>query len=203
MIYVSLDCEMGGIDPEYSLLTTYIGAYNEAFELLDDLYLYTKPNDGRYVLSAGGMAVNRINIVEHDRNAITYKEARSKLGSFLRMNYERNGNKRMTCLGHNVTTDLRVIWGNIYPREKWETYVSYRVEDTSPVCQFLLRRGILPYNAQGKEGVSGSLESLAKYLGIPVDDSKLHDAKYDTQLTVEVAKALGELDLSVKAADRE
>ena len=70
--------------------------------------------------------------------------------------------------------------------ETWETFVSYRKLDTQAVCQFLKSCNRFP------DDVSGSLESIAKYFNIPIDENDLHDAKVDTLLTVEVFKKLRE-----------
>jgi hypothetical protein len=192
-MYIVIDAEMGGIDLKYSLLTAYFGVFDEDFNFIDKLYLYLKPDDGVYSVSAQGMEINGIDLVKHDKVAITYNNGRSALGAFLRK-HSPGGEHRLTCVGHNVTTDLRCIWDKVYAREKWEEFVSYRVLDTSPICQFLIAKGVLPYDVQGKEGVSGSLESLAAYLGVPITGN-LHDAKVDAHLTIGVLQALLKLDL--------
>jgi hypothetical protein len=188
-MYIALDCEMGGIDLKYSLLTAYFSVFDDEFKMLGDLYLRLKPDDGDYLVSAGGMAVNKIDLVEHDKVAITYAQGRSELGNFLR-NVTEQGKHKLRVLGHNVGGDVRFVWDKVYARQKWETYVSYRQLDTATICQFLKDCGKIPKDIDGPEGVSGSLMSLVRYFDIPYKEEELHDAKVDTLLTVEVYKKM-------------
>jgi hypothetical protein len=188
-MYISLDCEMGGIDLKYSLLSAYFVVLDDQFNPTQDLYLRLKPDDGDYIVCAEAMGVNKINLVEHDKLAIPYKEARAQLGPLLR-NASNNGAVKLRALGHGVSGDIRFVWDKIYDRKKWEAYVSYRNLDTATICQFLKDKGTLPTAIDGPEGVSGSLMSLVRYFGIFYEEATLHDAKVDTLLTVEVYKRM-------------
>ena len=190
-VYIALDCEMGGIDLKYSLLTVYFSVFDANFQLIDDLYLYLKPDDGDYIVCGEALGVNKINLVGHDKRAITYREGRSALGEFLRKISLRTPHfEKLRALGHNVGGDIRFVWDKIYGRSKWEQYVSYRYLDTATICQFLKDKGTLPSEIDGPVGVSGSLMSLARYLNIPHCEEDLHDAKVDTLLTVEVYRQM-------------
>jgi len=188
-VYIALDAEMGGIDLKYSLLQVYLAVLDNNLMLLDDLKLELKPDDGVYIVSGGGMAVNKIDLAKHDQIAVTYSAGRSLLGEFLRRTTKASQYK-LRALGHNVSGDIRFVWDKIYRREKWESYVSYRQVDTATICQFLKDKGSIPASVDGPEGVSGSLMSLVRYFGIPYQEDNLHDAKVDTLLTVEVYKKM-------------
>lgn len=188
-MYIALDCEMGGIDLKYSLLTVYFGILNKNFDLVDELYLRLKPDDSTYILTARGMEVNGLNLVDHDLAAITYAEGKDTLRKWLYAVSQRQDYERMDPLGHQVDGDIRHIWDKLMAREKWESYVSYRKIDTSSVAKFLRDRGVIPPDHSGPEGVSGSLSSLAEYFGVK-PEGQLHDAKTDTLLTVEVYKKM-------------
>lgn len=188
-MYIALDAEMGGIDLKYSLLTVYFRVLNEEFQFVDELYLRLKPDNGEYIVSARGMEVNQINLVDHDKIAITYTDGKDVIRKWLYGISKLPNYKRMSPIGHQFDGDLRHIWDKIMPREKWEAYVSYRKRDTSSIAEALRDSGIIPSNVMGEEGVSGSLSSLAEFFKVS-PDGNLHDAKVDTILTIEVYKKM-------------
>jgi hypothetical protein len=189
-MYIALDCEMGGIDLKYSLLTAYFVILTDDLQPRSELYLRLKPDDGDYIVCGEALGVNKINLAEHDKVAVPYHEGRSQIGKWLRDTLGAPGRDKLRAIGHNVNGDIRFVWQYLYARQKWETYVSYRQLDTATICQFLKDNGKLPKAVDGPEGVSGSLMSLVRYLGIPYKEEELHDAKVDTLLTVEVYKRL-------------
>jgi len=183
--WLFLDNEMGGIGTQYSLLTVYLAHFTDDLVLVDDLYLYLKPDDGIYKVCGEAMNVNRIDLKVHDTKAITYKEGGTVLYNFLKNNS--SAANRLVPVGHGIYGDIELIIHHLVSRGSWESFVSYRKLDTQAVCQFLKACEMFP------ETVSGSLESIAKYFGIPCDENELHDAKVDTLLSVEVFKKLREL----------
>jgi hypothetical protein len=203
-MYLFFDCEMGGIGREYSLLTAYFIVVDQNFQKVDELYLYTKPDDGIYRVCGRAMEVNQINLSEHDKIAVPYKEAGSILYQFLSKNSDKGKIKLIPC-GHGIRGDIDVIVEHIISRNTFENFTSYRAMCTSAVAQFLLTCKLLPST------VSGSLESLGKYFGIIKDEvpalggphstsfcglldvvTKLHDAKTDTLVTVAVLQKMKE-----------
>ena len=193
MAYLFLDNEMGGIGTQYSLLTVYLAHFTDDLVLVDDLYLYLKPDDGIYKVCGEAMNVNRIDLKVHDTRAITYKEGGTKLYNFLKNNSSTSN--RLVPVGHGIYGDIELIVHNLISRGSWDQWVSYRKLDTQAVCQFLKACGMFP------ENVSGSLESIAKYFGVIVSENELHDAKYDTLLSVEIFKCLKSLMTPVKRAE--
>lgn len=183
-MYLFLDNEMGGLERDkYSLLTVYLLATDDKFNVIGDLYLYLKPEDGIYKVCAEAMNVNKINLVEHDTRAIIYKDGGTKLYNWLR-GLTDDGKNKFTVVGHGVYGDVEWIIHCLMSRGSWEKFTSYRKLDTSAVCQFLKACGKFP------DSVSGSLTSLAKHFGVPVDENLAHDAKYDTELLFQVFQAL-------------
>jgi DNA polymerase III alpha subunit (gram-positive type) len=182
MAYLFLDNEMGGIGTQYSLLTVYLAVYDDNLQFVDELYLYLKPDDGIYKVCGEAMNVNRIDLKVHDTKAITYKEGGTALYNFLKKHG--SAANRLVPVGHGIYGDIELIIHHLVSRGSWESFVSYRKLDTQAVCQFLKACGMFP------ETVSGSLESISNHFHIQVDEDKLHDAKYDTLLSVEVFKGL-------------
>lgn len=168
---------MGGVGLDKSLLTTYLGIFtysDDIYTLEDELYLKTKPNDGAYVCSAEALGVNKIDLVEHEKTAITYSKAGALLRDFL-IKHSTKG--VLIPIGHGVKGDLEFI-----ERKLLKTlyhYISYRALDTGTISQFLKTCGLLE-----NDNRSG-LSYLANKVGIEVP-TDIHDAKVDTELTVEL-----------------
>lgn len=183
-MYLFIDDEMGGLEKEkYSLLTVYLLATDDNYNVIGDLYLYLKPDDGIYKVCAEAMGVNKIDLVKHDAMAITYKDGGTKLYQWLKTLTE-DGKNKFTVVGHGVYGDVEWIIHYLMSRGSWEKFTSYRKLDTQAVCQFLKACGMFP------DDVSGSLISIAQHFEIPVDVDAAHDAKYDAELTYKVFLAL-------------
>lgn len=180
--YVALDTETGGVTLDTSLLTAYLAILDENFGVTTELSLKVKPEDGRYVVTAQALAVNKINLIEHDKVAITYKAAKPLLYNFLKNNFT-VGQDQFIPIGHGIYFDIIRLKQDLISEGSWEQFVSYRLLDTSNVVQFLRAAGLFPND------VSGSLGSLMKHFGItPVGE--LHDARNDTISTVDVLQQL-------------
>lgn len=178
---------MSGLEREkYSLLTSYLMMTDDRFNVIGDLYLYLRPDDGVYKVCAEAMAINKIDLVLHNQRSITYKEGGTKLYNWLKTLTD-GGKVKATVVGHGIHGDVDWITYHLMNRNSWETFTSYRKLDTSSNCQFLKSCGLFP------EDVSGSLTSLAKHFNVVVDENQTHDAKYDTQLTFQVFLELRKL----------
>jgi hypothetical protein len=181
--YLAIDNETGGFDGT-SLLTSYLAVLDEKLDVVADHQFVLKPNNGIYLVEAGGLAVNGINLVEHDRTAVTYSMAGQALRNFLIRETD-SGKNKLIPFGHGVIFDVLSIHAHLLGRATFEQYTSYRKFDTAVVAQFLKFANLLP------QEVSGSLGSLAEYFHIV--PTKLHDAKSDVETTIAVAKAMGAL----------
>ncbi len=185
---------MGGLEKEnYSLLTVCMILLDDNLSYVDELNLSLRPEDGIYRVCVSAMNVNKINLIEHDKIAIPYKEGGTQIFNFLRK-HSNDGKIKLTVCGHGIYGDVDWINYHLISRGSWEKFTSYRKLDTQAVTQFFLSCGIFPTT------VSGSLESIAKYFGIIKEDGtftglilpgeQLHNAKTDTLLTIEVFKKL-------------
>lgn len=211
--YLVMDCETGGFEGT-SLLSFYFGIYDENFQFIDELELFLRPKDHIYKVTAEALGVNNINLIEHEKKAITYQEGGTKLfdfiqrhssipqifipaginldeilaGQFIHLskhNIKFEGEstiEKLEPLGHNVSGDIRRVKEDLISEGSWNKFVSYRVQDTGTVGNFLKKQGKIP-----KE-ISGSLGSYANHFGI--DNSKAHDAKGDCEMTLAVYKEM-------------
>jgi hypothetical protein len=92
---------------------------SDSGEIVNTLNVWVRPDDGKYVVSAGALNVNKIYIPAHDRTAISYTDARPKLQEFLKSCFEAEGG-RVKPAGWNIRFDLDFIWEYLMPREEWE-----------------------------------------------------------------------------------
>lgn len=173
MRFLVLDTESGGPSSDFSLLTAYFSIYDND-TLIADLDLKLKPDDGKYILSVGGMNVNKINFIENDAVALKYKDAKPLLYKFISDNF--NGTK-LTVVGQSVKGDINIVSTYLISTGSWENFVSTSVIDTLVIAKFLQCNGLIPMD------ISLKLESLLKFFGVEYDSSKFHTAKYDTEMT--------------------
>jgi DNA polymerase III alpha subunit (gram-positive type) len=190
--YIALDVETGGIGLDKSLLTAYFLVLDENGDMLTDLSLALKPDDGVYRVTAQALGINGINLIEHDKIAITYTEAAKKLYEFLKY-ASQEGKIKLIPVGHHISFDLDQINDKLLSKPTWENFVSYRLLDTGSVAQFLISCGKL----DGTK-TTGSMESLCKYFNVTHEtlgfkDARLHNAEYDTRATVKVLECMADL----------
>jgi DNA polymerase III epsilon subunit-like protein len=186
---LAYDCETGGLNPrEHSLLTLYMAVFsqdrNGKLSLVQDLDLKIKPNDGEpYSLTAGAMKVNRIDIVKHDRDAVSINEAAHKVYYFLKSASD-DGRTKLVPSGHNEPFDRGFVLNNLLKEEVWKLFVDYHNLDTVSLAKSMKMKNKLPND------LKLNLRSLAKHLGHSIPDSELHTAKGDTLLFVKVLESL-------------
>lgn len=183
--YLAVDNETGGFEGT-SLLQTYLAVLDEKLDVTSTLSIDVKPDSGIYQVEAGGLAVNKIDLVKHDETALTYSAAGKVLRDFL-LAQSLGGHIKLIPLGHGVTSDmigLRVLLS----RANLEMYTSYRKLDTAVIAQYLKFQGKLP------ESVSGSLESLVDYFGLTAyAAAPAHTAKGDVGQTIAVLRKMSKL----------
>ena len=180
MYYITLDTEGGGLDISYSLLTASFIIFDENNDILDSLDLKLKPKDGKYILSAKAMSVNRIDIAEHDKTAITYDEANLTVRAFLSKVFAMYG--RLIAMGQNISFDYDFIFEHLIDKDEWLKYVDRRPIDLIAISRFFQIKGIIPKNQ------ILNLQSLCKYCEIDVDDSLTHTAYFDSILNIRLFK---------------
>ena len=170
--YFLFDCETGGLDPSYSLLTLFGGVLDSNFNVIETIDLAIKPSSGKYIVHPMSMKTNKIDLVQHDAMAVAEKEAAGKLRSFL-CRHTHAG--RLIPAGHNVRLDLNFA-EVLLPQ--FEQYVLHRAHDTASIASLAQNLGIL------SEGCSLSLPKICEELGI--DSTGLHNAQIDFELTRQV-----------------
>lgn len=212
--YLALDCETGGLEGT-SLLSLYCGVYDESFNLLNELELFLRPKDHIYYVTAEGLGINKIDLVEHEKKAIPYAEGGTLLYNFLRTNsmevkffipegVDININSPIGGLIKVIVTPENIPYEQTF--DKLEPLGHNVSGDIRLVKENLISEGswlkYVSYRTQDtgvvgnflkKQGkipkeISGSLSSLAEHFKI--DSSKAHDAKGDVEMTVNVYKEM-------------
>ena len=181
--YIAFDCETGGLSTNCSLLTAYFVILEaDLTTVVGELDLKIKPNVGeQYVVSAEALGINKINLVEHEKTAITLNQAKTEFYNFLTKN-NMDDKIKYIPVGHNVSFDIGFLKEKLLTAGNWNKLVSYRQMDTGVVGQFLKMTGNM------HKDVSGSLGSMCEYFGVPLTDA--HNARADTIATVKVLRKM-------------
>ena len=179
-MYLFVDTETGGIGLDKSLLTVGFLVVDDDLEIKYNLLYKVKPKDGVYNITAEALSINKINLIEHDKEAITYEEAGSQLYEMLSA-WGNDGKNKLIVVGKNVSFDLQQIWDKLLRRKSWEHFCSYRVIDITSIQMVLISLGQITPTV-------GSLADLCQHYHIPVVDS--HTADGDCLLTLECYKAM-------------
>ena len=186
--FLCLDCESGGIGPDISLLSAHFAVCDENWNIIDELTLLLKPKEVDetgstiYRVTAAALSINKINLVEHEKVAVTKSEAGQKLREFLWKYKPKEG--WLVPVGKNVGGDIAWVNNNILGAGEWRKYVSYRTYDITSVLHFVKRSGKLSKDAPE------SLEDLAKYINFSFVP---HTADGDTRASIAVMRYLENL----------
>ena len=180
--FLAFDCETGGLSSDRSLLTAYFIVYDEDFRTLGELDLKIKPdNDAPYIVDAGGLAVNGIDLVEHDKIAIPMKEAKRKLYDFL-ATHKPEGKGKLIPVGQNIGFDISFVQENMLSKKVWDNFVSYHPIDTACIATVMKLIGMIPKSEKTR------LVNLVELFDVPLTNA--HDAKADTVATVKVLRKM-------------
>ena len=192
--YLATDTETGGFNENTAdLLTAYFAILDENYQLIEELDLKLKPNDGRLpIAEAGALKVNGINLKAHleDINTISYKDGAEKVTNLIKKYLKKKGRySNILLFGYNVGFDKRWLQKYLIPQDIWESMIHYKDVDVMQAVDFLKRAGWLPKEL-------GTLATVVKYFEISVLNA--HTAKGDVLMTIDVEKKLIELMKSKK-----
>ena len=184
MTLLGIDTESGGIGLEYSLLSINFSIIDDNCEIVESLDLKLKPDpiNGRseYFVQAEALRVNKINLAQHDLEAISYKESKSVIYKWLEKTTKEYGN--FTVFGQKVERDVELITRYTISENSWYNFVDRRVIDTISLGKYAQLIGLIP------ETQSLSLSKITDYLGVEVDENRIHDAQYDVMLGAQYLK---------------
>ena len=171
--YLVFDTETGGLDASrHSLLTLGLVAGGpEGVDESLELAVRHEP----YVVSAGGMKVNRIDLVAHHEMALGPAKAIEAMDIFLVRHF---WDEPVVLVGHNISFDIAFLRAFLESQGRsLEPRFSHRSVDTHAVAAALRDAGRIP--AQ----VKLSSTALFEHFGIVVPEEKRHTALGDALAT--------------------
>lgn len=181
-MYVFFDCETGGLDESYSLLSFAAIATDAQLNPLcggtDEDQLYLEIAHPTYVVAPGALEKNGINLVEHSKHGVPLKTAQEMFYLWLSNVHRKAPPGKLTAAGHNVPFDQKFVWAHLMPPDTWKGFFGHHTFDTMPIAHFL--------NAAGLIKCRCNLGALCDHFKIPLVDA--HNAMADTLATVEVAR---------------
>ena len=185
-MYLFFDTETGGLTTDYSLLTASFIAVDENFDIIPvpeaptGLYIKIKHDD--YVLTHGALQVNKIDILQHDKESIPLAAAQQDLLTYIKDVLAETKRKALIPAGHNVEFDKRFVLQYLLDAESWEKYFTYPVLDTAIIARFLA-------SAKLHDRAFSLGRLLKKFVPeFELGAGDLHNAEIDTLGTIMLAK---------------
>jgi len=172
--YLVLDTETGGLDwSRHSLLTLGL-VVGDAGGVAEGLEIAVRHEP--YVVSGGGMKVNRIDLVAHHEAAFDPPQALEALDAFLTRHFGPDAS--VTLVGHNIGFDIAFLRAFLETQGRsLEPRFSHRSVDTHAVAAALRDAGRIPSD------VKLSSTALFAHFGIDVPEAKRHTALGDALAT--------------------
>lgn len=181
--YLFLDTETGGLDPRSHSLLSLGLVVGEASSVVDSLEILIKHEP--YVVTGGGMKVNRIDLVQHHESALPPEAALNQLDEFLNRHFFEKS--RVTLVGHNIAFDQAFLSAFLRALGRDpEGRFHHRIVDTHSIASALRDAGKLDLQRL-------SSDSLFEHFGIQVPAEKRHTALGDSLATFALYWKLVEL----------
>lgn len=181
-MYLFFDTETGGLTPDHSLLTVSAIVTDRNFDIVTvhdmDPGVYIRLKYAQYVTHPRAMAVNQIDLRDHDENGFTVEEGREIFESFVKEGLAATGASKLIPAGHNVPFDMRFVHAYLLPEAQWSKYFTHPALDTCAIARFFTAANLLT-------GGCG-LPALREKFGIATGVA--HNAENDNLATVLLAK---------------
>jgi hypothetical protein len=158
------------------------------WNVIDELPILLKPKEVDdtgstiYRVTASALAINNINLIEHDKVALTKDAAGGMLREFLWKYKPTKG--WLMPMGKNVKGDIDWVNEHLLGKKEWGKIVSYRVYDITTMITMAKRAGKLA--ADAPEGLC----ELATFLGFKFVP---HTADGDVHAGIHVTKHIENL----------
>lgn len=171
--YLVFDTETGGLDPlAHDLLSMGLVA-SEDGQILDSLEILVRHEP--YRVSAGGMKVNRIDLVKHHAAALEPAEALRVFDDFCVKHF---GSAPITLVGHNIAFDQGFLGTFLKSQgRELEPRFNHRTVDTHAAAAVLRDGGRLPPDLRLSSG------ALFNFFGIAPAPELRHTALGDAIAT--------------------
>lgn len=176
--YLFHDFETGGYEGT-SLLSWYGCITDDEFRVIETIEAYFRPEDGIYRVESQALAVNKINLVQHDKKAATIELWRPQIEKFVDKFH--GSHHKLYLVGHNVNFDNQHL-EKIIGAKMFRRVFHRHVLDTGTLAVLLKIQNKLP------EDFDISLQNLADHFGIVPEHQ--HEAKADVETTIAVLQRM-------------
>jgi DNA polymerase III epsilon subunit-like protein len=181
-MFLAFDVETGGFDPQqHSLLT--IGLVAADLEKIHG-ELELKVKHKKYNVQPRAMEVNGIDLVEHDKEALTPKQVLSSIHAFLDEHFPRL--KRIETLAHNISFDRGFL--EVFCQANGSE--GERLGDRLMPRMCTLALGIAMRDSGLIDTRKVTLRDLGAATGIQVEEDDLHQALADARLACQLYQAM-------------
>ncbi len=174
-----IDTETTGFSPRLNKILTVgmllVDVEKTHLRILDESHIFIKHNN--YNSTKGAMMVNKINLKQHDLNAIPPRDACVKINSFV----DKNSICETPLVGHNLHFDKGFL-SALFSQGKIQPKFFHESEDTMYIWRAHQKVGDVPL------GLKSSLQEVANFFKI--DYTKAHDALADCHITAMVYREL-------------
>ena len=186
-----MDLETGGFNELCDLLTVTLSVIDDNYEMEDCLDLKVKPEpdkQGRTLLCVEpeALIVNKIDLIQHDAEAMTYKKAKPIIFNWLKAQSEKYDCK-LTPFGNGIKFDVEKLTKHTITLDSFCQFTERQPIELTSIGKALKIQGKIPKNQ------SLALSNIAKYFGVEVNEELYHTSKYDVWLGAQVMKNYMEL----------
>ncbi len=169
-----IDTETTGLSPNINKTLTVglllIDVEKDFLDILDSNHVFIKHNN--YNTSKEAMAVNKINLEQHELHAVPPKEACNEINSFIKKHVLHE----TPLVGHNIAFD-RGFLNALFDQGETFHQFHHKHEDTMWMWRNLQNRGKAPCGR-------ANLQTVAGHFGINYE--RAHDALADCEITAQV-----------------
>lgn len=182
------DLETGGLSPQFDAILQVAGfIVDEKLEVVDKICFYCQPHCADNNPNPRALEVNHISPSDIDE-FMSSEEGVAKLNGFLQKHVE--GEKKLTLAGYNSDGFDNLFLENWYKKHddfaSFDSFFHTKTVDVLKVAKgFFSNKVHKPFNF--KQG------TVAKYLKVEIDDSRLHEALYDVEVCLEIYRKLMQL----------
>lgn len=183
MYYLGFDLETGGFDAKQHTITeAYFAIFDEKFNVIDDLHLLLKNDNGEIHGTEEAFKITGINPEEHLANpdTITYSQGREKLVAMLTKHKIPRARASYRFLGQNISSfdiPFMDVQGFLTDEQRKKAGITHNCLDTTTIVTWLKDINMLPDTV-------GSISSLIEYFELPKGTA--HRAKDDVHMQKEI-----------------
>jgi len=174
-----IDTETTGLSPRFNKTLTVgmllVDVEQDFLEILEENHIFIKQDN--YNLTKRVMEVNKIDIKQHDLNAISSKNACVQINSFI----DKNFLHKTPLVGHNLQFDKEFLKA-LFNQSDAFAKLHHKSEDTMYIWRNHQRAGNVPSDLRS------SLKDIANFFKI--DYAKAHNALEDCHITAKVYQRL-------------